>query len=189
VVLVGGVLTLARFSEAFLVLRALDVGLRAALVPLVMVVMSAVYSLSSYPTGALADRTDRRTLLASGFVVLILADLVLAGAHGVGMVMAGAGLWGLHMGLTQGLLATLVGDASPAELRGSAFGLFNLVGGVVLLAASVIAGLLWDRFGAGATFLAGAAFTAISLLALLRGPRDHRRRPGDTAASPPRTDI
>lgn len=167
VVAVGGVLTLARFSEAFLVLRAQDVGLQIGLVPLVMVLMSAVYALSSYPAGVLADRTDRRTLLGIGFGVLILADIVLALAPGVGMVMLGAALWGLHMGLTQGLLATLVADASPPELRGSAFGLFNLVGGLMLLAASVIAGMLWEAYGAPATFAAGAVFTALSLLALL----------------------
>ena len=176
VVAVGGVLTLARFSEAFLVLRAQDVGLRIGLVPLVMVVMSAVYALSSYPTGVLADRTDRRTLMGLGFGVLILADIVLALAHGVGLVMLGAGLWGLHMGLTQGLLATLVADASPPELRGSAFGLFNLVGGLSLLAASVIAGTLWEAYGAPVTFAAGAMFTAISLLALLLSPPPRRPR-------------
>lgn len=176
VVAVGGVLTLARFSEAFLVLRAQDVGLRIGLVPLVMVVMSAVYALSSYPTGVLADRIDRRMLMGLGFAVLILADLVLALAPGVGMVMLGAALWGLHMGLTQGLLATLVADASPPELRGSAFGLFNLVGGLMLLAASVIAGMLWEAYGAPVTFAAGAVFTAISLLALLLSPPPHRPR-------------
>ncbi len=167
VVAVGGVLTLARFSEAFLVLRAQDVGLRIGLVPLVMMLMSAVYALSSYPTGVLADRTDRRTLMGLGFGVLILADLVLALAHGTGMVMLGAALWGLHMGLTQGLLATLVADASPPELRGSAFGLFNLVGGLMLLAASVIAGALWEVYGAPATFAAGAVSTAVALSGLL----------------------
>jgi MFS family permease len=178
VVLIGAVLTLARFSEAFLVLRAEDVGLRIALVPLVMVVMSVFYALSSYPAGVLADRTDRRTLLASGFVVLILADVALASAGGVGMVMIGAALWGLHMGLTQGLLATLVADASPPELRGSAFGLFNLVSGLVLLVASVIAGALWHGFGAPATFLTGAMFTILALVGLfLRPPRNEAGLP------------
>jgi MFS family permease len=170
VVLIGAVLTLARFSEAFLVLRAEDAGLRIALVPLVMVVMSVFYALSSYPAGVLADRTDRRTLLASGFVALILADVALASADGVGMVMAGAALWGLHMGLTQGLLATLVADTSPSELRGSAFGLFNLVSGLMLLVASVIAGALWHGFGAPATFLVVAVFTILALVALLLRP-------------------
>ena len=174
VVAIGGVMTLARFSEAFLVLRAQAVGLSIALVPLVMVVMSAVYALSSYPTGVLADRTDRRTLLALGLVVLILADIVLALATGVGMVMLGAGLWGLHMGLTQGLLATLVADASPAELRGSAFGLFNLVAGLMLLVASFVAGLLWDGYGPPATFVAGGLLTLVALLALLLRPPSAR---------------
>jgi len=182
VVLIGGMLTLARFSEAFLVLCAQDVGLRIALVPLVMAVMSGVYALASYPAGIIADRTDRRTLLAVGFTVLIAADLVLAGARGVAAVMVGAALWGLHMGLTQGLLATLVADTSPAHLRASAFGLFNLASGLVLFAASVVAGLLWDSYGAPATFLAGAGFTAVSLLALLLRPR---RAAADAALSSP----
>jgi len=166
VVLVGGVLTLARFSEAFLVLRAQSVGLGLTWVPLVMVVMSLVYSLSAYPAGALADRMNRRTLLALGFAVLILADLVLAFADGVGAVMAGVALWGLHMGLTQGLLATLIADASPAALRASAFGIFNFASGIVLLIASVVAGALWDMIGPAATFLAGAGFTAAGLIGL-----------------------
>jgi MFS family permease len=185
VVLIGAVLTLARFSEAFLVLRAEDAGLRIALVPLVMVVMSVFYALSSYPAGVLADRTDRRTLLTAGFVALILADVALASADGVGMVMAGAALWGLHMGLTQGLLATLVADTSPSELRGSAFGLFNLVSGLMLLVASVIAGALWHGFGAPATFLAGAVFTILALVgSLLRPYRDEVAIP--TKRSTPR---
>lgn len=170
VVAVGAVLTLARFSEAFLVLRAQSVGLSLTWVPLVLVVMSVVYSASAYPAGVLADRMDRRRLMALGFVMLILADVVLAFAGGVFAVMAGVALWGLHMGLTQGLLATLVADAAPAHLRGSAFGIFNFVSGVVLLLASVLAGLLWDAVGPMATFLAGAGFTAAGLagLALLR---------------------
>jgi MFS family permease len=166
VVAVGGVLTLARFSEAFLVLRAESVGIALTWVPLVLVVMSLVYSLSAYPAGVLADRMDRRALLALGFVVLILADLVLAVAGGAWAVMAGVALWGLHMGLTQGLLATLVADASPAPLRASAFGIFNFVGGILLLVASVLAGILWDAIGPAATFFAGAAFTALGLIGL-----------------------
>lgn len=171
VVVVGGVLTLARFSEAFLVLRADSVGLGLTWVPLVLVVMSVVYSASAYPAGVLADRIDRRALLALGFAVLILADLVLALASGVWMVMAGVALWGLHMGLTQGLLATLVADASPASLRGSAFGIFNFAGGIVLLIASVVAGYLWDAIGPAATFFAGAGFTALGLLGLTLLPK------------------
>ena len=171
VVVVGGVLTLARFSEAFLVLRADSVGLGLTWVPLVLVVMSAVYSASAYPAGVLADRIDRRALLALGFAVLILADIVLALAAGIWAVMAGVALWGLHMGLTQGLLATLVADASPASLRGSAFGIFNFAGGIVLLIASVVAGYLWDAIGPAATFFAGAGFTALGLLGLTLLPK------------------
>jgi MFS family permease len=167
VVLVGAVLTLARFSEAFLVLRALDVGLTAAFVPMVMVAMNVVYAASAYPAGVLADRLDRRTLLAVGLAPLITADIVLALAVDVVQVMVGVALWGLHMGLTQGLLATLVADASPPHQRGSAFGIFNLVSGLVLLAASALAGALWELFGAPATFLAGAGFTTVALLEVL----------------------
>ena len=171
VVAVGGVLTLARFSEAFLVLRADTIGLGLTWVPMVMVVMGLVYALSAYPAGVLADRMDRRALMALGFAMLILADLVLAFAGGVWTVMAGVALWGLHMGLTQGLLATLVADASPAQLRASAFGLFNFVSGIVLLIASVLAGYLWDSIGPGATFLAGAVFTALGLAGLSLLPK------------------
>jgi MFS family permease len=167
VVGIGAVLTLARFSEAFLLLRAEGTGLATAYVPMVMIVMSAGFALSAYPAGRLADRMDRRSLLAAGFLVLILADLVLALASGVVAVMTGAALWGLHMGLTQSLLSALVADAAPADLRGTAFGFFNLVTGLMLLVASLVAGLLWDAIGPGATFLAGAAFTALALMALL----------------------
>lgn len=181
VVGIGGVLTLARFSEAFLVLRAQSIGLALTWVPMVMVVMSLVYSLSAYPAGVLADRISRRLLLALGFIVLILADLVLAVAGGAWAVMIGVAFWGLHMGLTQGLLATLVADASPAALRGSAFGIFNFVCGIVLLAASVIAGALWEAIGPAATFLAGAGFTALGLIGLAglpaMAPPDRGRKP------------
>jgi MFS family permease len=172
VVAVGAVLTLARFSEAFLILRAQDAGLRLALVPLVLVVMNVVYAASAYPMGALSDRHDRRVVLGLGFLVLILADVVLALAPGLWTVMAGVALWGLHMGMTQGLLAALVADTAPAALRGTAFGLFNVASGVAVLLASLIAGLLWQLVGPAATFLAGAAFTAIGLagaVAVARG--------------------
>ena len=171
VVLVGAVLTLARFSEAFLVLRAEDAGLEVALVPLVMVVMSVVYAASAYPAGALSDRIGRRHLLVAGCGALIAADLVLALAGGIGQVMLGVGLWGLHMGLTQGLLAALVTDRCPADLRGTAFGLFNLISGLVLLAASLLAGFLWARYGWPSTFLAGASFTALAVAGLLLNRR------------------
>jgi len=164
---VGAVLTLARFSEAFLILRAQDVGMRLALVPIVMVVMSVVYAASAYPVGVLSDRIGRTGLLLAGFVVLIAADLVLAVAAAPWLVLAGAALWGLHMGLTQGLLSAMVADTAPPQLSGSAFGLFNLASGIALLFASVIAGVLWDSAGPAATFLAGAGFTLAALVGLL----------------------
>lgn len=167
VVAVAAVFTLARFSEAFLVLRAQELKLELALIPLVLVLMNVVYALVAYPFGKLADRLDRGALLATGFGVLVLADLVLALPGGLPGLAAGVMLWGLHMGMTQGLLAALVADAAPASLRGTAFGMFNLVSGVALLLASVLAGGLWQRIGPQATFLAGAAFAALALLGLL----------------------
>jgi MFS family permease len=161
-VTIASILTLARFSEAFLVLRAQSVGLAVALVPLVLVVMNVVYALAAYPAGHLSDRMRRRTLVAAGSLVLVAGDLVLARAGGVGAVMTGVALWGLHMGLTQGVLAALVADATPARLRGTAFGIFNLVGGGAMLVASVLAGWLWSRYGAPATFYAGAVLTLIA---------------------------
>ena len=163
---VAAIFTLARFSEAFLLLRAQSVGLPTAIVPAVMVVMNVVYTLSAWPAGALSDRIGRYGLLTIGFALLILADLVLALGNSVSTVMIGVALWGLHMGLTQGLLAALVADTAPEELRGTAFGVFNLVSGVAMLAASIIAGALWDAIGPAGTFLAGAAFTAVALAAL-----------------------
>ena len=173
VVGLGAVFTLARFSEAFLVLRAAQSGVPVALVPLVMVAMNLVYAASAYPFGRLSDRMDHRTLLALGLAVLIAADLVLiaadlvlaANAHWT-TLLAGVVLWGLHMGMTQGLLATMVADTAPADLRGTAFGFFNLVSGVALLLSSAIAGLLWDQLGASFTFYAGAAFSGLALLGL-----------------------
>jgi MFS family permease len=167
VVGIAAVFTLARFSEAFLVLRAADAGLPAMLAPAVMVLMSVVYAASAYPAGVLADRMDHGRLLLIGLGVLVVADLMLALAPGLAGVAAGVALWGLHMGVTQGLLAAMVADTAPAELRGTAFGVFNLVGGVALLAASVLAGLLWDLAGPAGTFLAGAGFAAAAMAALL----------------------
>ena len=152
----GSVITLARFSEAFLVLRGQQLGLPMAWVPAVILVMSLVYAASAYPAGLAARYWSRRTLLATGLAVLIGADLVLAAADGIVLVLAGAALWGLHMGLTQGLLAALVADAVPPERTGTAFGIFHLATGVFLLLASALAGLVWDRYGAPATFLTGA---------------------------------
>jgi len=164
VVTVGAVLTLARFSEAFLVLRARDIGLGIRLVPLVLVVMNVAYAASAYPAGVWSDRAGRRVVLLAGVGVLVLTDVVLATASNVWIVMVGVMLWGLHMGLTQGLLATMVTDTAPEALRGTAFGVFNLVAGVAMLVASVLAGLLWDRFGPPATFAAGAILGVLSFI-------------------------
>jgi len=164
VVLVGAVFTLARFSEAFLLLRAGNLGLRAAYIPLVLVAMNLAYSLTAYPVGRLSDRVGRRGLLGCGLLVLIGADLLLAGAGGHTAVFLGAGLWGVHMGLTQGLLAALIADAVVPELRGTAFGLFGLIGGLALLLASLLAGWLWQQFGAPATFWGGAGLAGLALL-------------------------
>jgi MFS family permease len=165
------VFSLARFSEAFLILRAQAVGLPVMLVPLVLVLMNLVYSFAAYPAGALSDRVNRITLLGIGFSFLVAADLVLAFTNGLAGVAAGVALWGLHMGFTQGLLATLVADTAPPELRGTAFGMFNLLGGLSLLIASVLAGELWERIGPQSTFLAGAVFTALAFCGLAAARR------------------
>jgi len=173
VVGVAAIFTLARFSEAFLLLRAQSVGLDVTLAPVVMVVMNVVYALSSWPAGALSDALGRYGLIVGGFALLIVADLVLALGGNIALVLIGVALWGLHMGLTQGTLSALVADTAPVELRGTGFGVFNLVSGVATLAASIIAGALWELIGPDGTFLAGAAFTAIALVVL---PFAHRRR-------------
>jgi len=166
VVIVGVSVTMARFSEAFLVLRAQDVGLAIALVPLVMVVMNVVYSVVSTPAGQWSDRIDRRIVLAISLAALIAADLVLALFDSVLGALIGAALWGLHMGLSQGLFAALVADTAPVSMRGTAFGVFNLASGVAMLAASALAGFLWTLYGAQATFLSGAVFAALALVGL-----------------------
>lgn len=167
VVGIAAIFTLARFSEAFLILKAQNVGLPIAFVPAVMVVMNIIYALSSYPAGSLSDRIGRNSILLVGFAMLIVADLILAFAATIPAVLLGVVFWGLHMGLTQGLLATLVADTAPETLRGTAFGLFNLASGVAMLIASVIAGGLWDAYGPRFTFLAGAGFTAFALIGLV----------------------
>jgi MFS family permease len=168
VAIIGIVFTLARFSEAFLILRAHDLRLPIALAPTVLVAMNLVYAAGAYPAGILSDRVRPRILLFAGLACLVAADLALALAPGLVMAFAGIALWGLHMALTQGLLAKLVADTAPADLRGSAFGAFNLATGVAMLAASLLAGLLWDRFGAPATFLTGAGFAVATALLLVR---------------------
>jgi MFS family permease len=181
VVLLGGVLALGRFSEAFLVLRAPTLGIGVAAVPFVMTAMNLVYSLVAYPAGAAADRADPRTLLAGGLVALVAADLVLAWAGGAVALFVGVGLWGLHMGLTQALLPTLVASVAPPDLRGTAFGVFNLTVGLMTLVASTIAGLLWTRFGPPATFLASAVFTTVAMTGLVLA------RPAPPSGATPRS--
>ncbi|HET8529552.1 MAG TPA: MFS transporter, partial [Methylomirabilota bacterium] len=176
VVLLGASFTLARFSEAFLLLRAQDVGVALGYVPLVLIVMNVLYAGLAYPAGASADHVSPRTLLLAGLALLIAADLVLAAAASPLLAFLGAALWGVHMAFTQGLLSKLVADIAPAELRGTAFGVFNLVTGGALLLASVIAGVLWSALGASATFLAGAAFAAVAAIGLL----GYRRMPQGT---------
>jgi predicted MFS family arabinose efflux permease len=164
VIAIATVFTLARFSEAFLVLKASAAGLPMTLAPLVLVAMSVVYAAGSYPAGAWADRERPRRVLIAGLLCLIAADVTLAAAASVGLVFVGIALWGAHMALTQGLMGKLVADHAPAELRGSSYGVFHLTTGLATLAASVTAGLLWDKIGPGATFVAGAGFAALALL-------------------------
>jgi MFS family permease len=166
VVGVAVVFSIARFSEAFLILRAQSIGFPVALAPMVLVLMNVFYALAAYPAGVLSDNANRVTVLGLGFGILIAADLVLALTNGIAGVAIGVGLWGLHMGFTQGLLATLIADTAPSELRGTAYGVFNLLVGLAMLVASVLAGALWDVIGSPATFLAGAAFTLLALFCL-----------------------
>jgi MFS family permease len=167
IVAIGAIFALARFSEAFLILRAQQVGFSVAWVPLVMVVMSMIYSLSAYPAGILSDRMNRRSVLATGLLLLMLADLLLAWANSPVIVLLGVALWGLHMGLTQGIFAAMIADVTPPELKGTAFGLFNLASGLFMLLASAIAGGVWDRHGAAMTFYAGAAFSVAAFVMLI----------------------
>ena len=167
VVVIGAVFTLARFSEAFLVLRAQQAGFTVKWVPLVMIVMSLAYSLSAYPAGILSDRMNRRHLLAAGIALLVAADLVLAWAGSPSVVLAGVALWGLHMGCTQGILAAMVAEVTPPELKGTAFGLFNLASGLCMLLASLIAGGLWEAYGPAITFYVGAGFSLSALVLLI----------------------
>ena len=168
VILIGSVFTLARFSEAFLVLRAEQVGIPLALVPMVMVAMNLVYAGTAYPFGRLSDRLSHKGLLALGLAVLIVADLILAsGTHWMSLL-TGVGLWGVHMGITQGLLATMIADHAPPDLRGTAFGLFNLITGLAMLLASVLAGFFWETWGSSSTFYIGAGFSLLALLSLAR---------------------
>ena len=173
----GAALAAVRVAEAFLVLRATGLGLDPAWAPLVLVAMSVVYGVGAYPAGALSDRIGRSGVLKIGLGLLIAADLLLAASGGWAATAAGIALWGLHMGFTQGVFATMVADAAPAELRATAFGIFNLASGLALLAASLLAGALWDAVGPEATFAAGAALTALALAALAALPTPAAREP------------
>lgn len=175
VVGIGAVFTLARFSEAFLVLRAQQMAIPLALIPLVMVAMNLLYALSAYPFGKLSDRMSHRSMLQAGLLVLIVADIILAvSTHWAGIVL-GVALWGIHMGMTQGLLAAMVANTAPADLRGTAFGMFNLVSGVALLLASLGAGILWETWGAPSTFYAGAIICVVTLLGMRLAPTSYRQ--------------
>ena len=167
IVVIGGLFAMARFSVAFLALRAMDLGLPIGLSPFVLVLMMVVFSASSYPVGVLADRMDRGLLLALGFVALIIAELLLASASAYPLAMIGVAIWGIHLGLTQGLLSALVADCAPDHLRGTAFGIFNLVNGIALLFASLVAGVVWQMLGASMAFYAGAAFAGAALILLV----------------------
>lgn len=181
VVAVGAVFTLARFSEAFLVLRASQLGVPMAWVPLVMVAMNVVYAASAYPFGKLSDTMSHRTLLALGLLMLVASDLLLARAGSWTLLGLGVALWGVHMGMTQGLLAAMVADAAPADLRGTAFGFFNLMSGIAMLLSSTLAGLLWDSFGSALTFYAGAALAGLTVIGtVLCLPRETLRSRGHT---------
>lgn len=170
VVGIGAVFTLARFSEAFLVLRAQQGGLALAWTPAVLIAMNVIYAACAYPFGKLADRVRHTTLLGWGLVLLIGADVLLAYSNAGAWFWAGVGLWGLHMAMTQGLLATMVADTAPENLRGTGYGFFNLVSGLAMLVASGLAGLLWDQWGASFTFVAGIGFCALALLLLWLRP-------------------
>jgi len=177
VAVVATFFTLARFSEAFLILRGADVGLSIAWTPLVLVVMNIAYMCSAYPAGVLADRLPRHRLLMVGASVLVIANLILAAAESPALTLFGTALWGLHMGLTEGIFTAMVADAAPAELRGTAFGVFNFLRGLLLLLASVIAGLLWDQAGPAATFVTAAVLATFSMLLLMiRGRSEHAVR-------------
>jgi len=177
VVVIGAVFTLARFSEAFLLLRVENLGLKTSLIPLALVVMNMAYSLTAYPVGKISDRLGRHGLMALGLIVLIGSDVLLALAENLWLVFAGTALWGLHMGLTQGLISAMIADAASPEKRGTAFGIFGLISGVALLLASLLAGWLWQNFGAPATFWGGALIAAFALFGFLSLLREEKGGP------------
>lgn len=182
VVGVASVFTLARFSEAFLILKAHAEGAPTGLIPVVLVVMNIFYALAAYPAGVLSDNGTRLRVLVLGMLLLIMADLVFAFLPGLTGVFVGLAIWGVHMGFTQGVFSSLVADTAPVELRGTAFGMLNLMTGVMILLASVIAGVLWDSVGPQGTFIAGAALALLALVGvapLRRVLHRHQETPDD----------
>ena len=165
-VIIGALFMLARFSEAFLVLKGQQSGIPIAYTPLIMVAMNIIYAATAYPFGKLSDRLSHTRLLAFGLIVLIAADLVIANSHHWSTLLFGLTLWGIHMGITQGILAALVAATSPKDLLGTAYGFFNLMSGIALLVASALAGLVWDLYGSSATFYASAVFCGLTLVSL-----------------------
>ncbi len=164
---IASVLGLARFSEAFLIIKAQSSGLPLFLIPVVLVVMNVVYAATSYPAGVISDRVNRKIVLLIGIIFLIAADIFLATADNFLKLWLGIIFWGLHMGFSQGLFAAMIADESPDHLRGTAFGIFNLASGLLMLIASVLAGVLWDQYGSGITFITGAVFSAVAFFWLL----------------------
>lgn len=166
-VAIGTVFTLARFSEAFLVLRVMNFGMPIAVAPGIMVIMSFTFAISAYPFGKLADQMSHSKLLIIGILILMVADILLAINHHWIALIAGVSLWGIHMGMTQGLLATMIADVAPVDLRGTAYGFFNLASGLMMLVASMLAGFLWEYYGPSMTFYAGAGFCVLALIGLV----------------------
>ncbi len=177
VVLIGSMLGFARYSDAFLVLRAYDSGIPMYLVPLVLVVMNIVYALVAYPFGKLSDRVGYANLLKCGVITLLFSNLILAYGHHFGYVLMGVSLWGLHMGLTQGLMATMIADVAPEDLRGTAYGVFNLFLGVSMLVSNAISGLIWDHYGAEFTFYFSALICSLCFIFLLSNVMKFRYTP------------
>ncbi|RYD92534.1 MAG: MFS transporter, partial [Sphingomonadales bacterium] len=166
---IAALLTLARFSEAFLLLKSLEAGFSAAWAPLAMVIMHAVYGLAAYPVGKLSDRIGSRGLLVWSLAFLVGSHLTLAYATDLWVYLLGTVLWGLHMGFSQGLLGALIAGVTPDALKGSAFGAFNLMTGIVVLVGNTAAGWLWISAGSQAPFLVGAGVSLLAMLLLAVG--------------------
>ena len=172
IIAIGFLFTLARFSEAFLILRALDAGVSVTLSPLVLVLFNIGFGVLAFPAGSLSDRVSPKAILAGGMALLIAADLILAQDASLAVLGLGVLLWGAHMALTQGIFARMIADSAPAELRATSFGAFYFASGIATLLASFGAGIIWDRSGASATFIAGAGVAALALVMLTLLPKD-----------------